>query len=151
MNHPIYSRCPSKWRTIIEPPPRISENLRAQCVFIYMTQKTFIVEQSLGGSFIVKTGHPLRSASRQVNPPTPVTFIVKPRGGGGFGAPVGNQDTAQNLHLGAKIGPRPPNLEPRWAKDLQFAAKMAPNRSTTASWTDAHRFWTALWQICYRF
>ena len=46
----------------------------------------------------------------------------------GFGAPFGSQDGAQNHHLGAKIGPRPPNLEPRWAKDLQLAAKMPPNR-----------------------
>ena len=70
---------------------------------------------------------------------------------GGFGAPFGSQDGAQNLHLGAKIGPRPPNLEPRWAKDLQLAAKMAPNRPRTASWTDFHKFWTSLGQIFDRF
>ncbi len=42
---------------------------------------------------------------------------------GGFGTPFGSQDRPQNPHLGAKIGPRPPNLEPRWARDLQLAAK----------------------------
>ena len=46
-----------------------------------------------------------------------------------IGTKFGSQDGPQNPHLAAKINPRPPNLEPRWAEDLQLAAKMA-------SWTD---------------
>ena len=49
--------------------------------------------------------------------------------------PNWSQDGPKIPQNGAKMDPRPPDLEPKWSQDPQLGANMAP-RSQPMLWTD---------------
>ena len=70
--------------------------------------------------------------------------IISDRSWGGFCRIWG-------AHLGAKMEPKTPILEPRSAQDPQPWSEDGLKTSNLQPRIDFHRFWTSLWLIFYRF